>query len=107
MLPGGTSPSVHMAIQTARTYEELKVTLHKIIAYLEDHGALGGPSACIVADAVVSGSDVPANEPEQDEPGNEAADGSLAEELCAMIMSIYAQRRSGGSRPPPAGPRGG
>ena len=61
MLPSGANPSIHMAIQTARTYEELKVTFHKTITYLEDHGALGGPSARFVANALVSGPDVPAS----------------------------------------------
>ena len=42
MLPSRTNPSAHMAVQSARTYEELKVTLHKTITYLENHGTLGG-----------------------------------------------------------------
>ena len=55
MFPSGTKPSVHMAIQTARADEELKVTLHKTITYLEDHGALEGVSSRILADALVYG----------------------------------------------------
>ena len=93
MLPRGTSPSVHMAIQTARTYDELIVSLHKTITYLEDHGAPGGPNAHIVTDASVSGPDVPSNDSGQEsEPGPEPTEGALAEELCAMIMSKYARR---------------
>ena len=41
MLASGTECSVRMAIQTARIYEDFKVTLHKTITYFEDRGALG------------------------------------------------------------------
>ena len=79
-----------MAIQTARTYKELKVGLHKTITDLEDHGALEGPSARIVTDASVSGPDVASTDSGQEsEPGPEPTEGALAEELCAMIMSKY------------------
>ena len=112
MLPSRTNPSVHMAIHTARTYEELKVTLRKTITYLEDHGALGGPSAHRLTDALASGESAAisvlpaaqlcerwpgdANIQDQDEPRGQSAEGALAEELCAMLMSKSAQRRSGG-----------
>ena len=122
MLPSGTNPSLRMAIQTARTYEELKVTLHKTITYLQDHGALGGLSARVLADFLAPGdstatSALPAAQlckrwpgnadiQEWEGPGGEGAEGALAEDSCAMIMSMYAQRRSGGSCPAPGGQSG-